>query len=185
MKSFRLLTVACLLALAPLGHAQDSSAPAASDLKGQMSASEFKAAGLDKLSADELAALNTWLDRKVGAQTAAAVAVAREETRAESAQAVAAAKEEGRQEVVTQNRGFFDFGTKEPIEANLQGEFRGFGKGQTYTLDNGQVWEQTDSATMAGVRKTNPQVSIKPGALNVWYMKIKGYNTTAKVRRIK
>ena len=38
-----------------------------------MSADEFKAAGLDKLSAQELAALNDWLQRKVGQETAKAV----------------------------------------------------------------------------------------------------------------
>ena len=39
-----------------------------------MSAGEFKAAGLDKLSADELAALDAWLARREAAATAAGVA---------------------------------------------------------------------------------------------------------------
>ena len=94
-------------------------------LQEQMTASEFRAAGLDKLSADELAALNRWLERRVGEQTAAAVEQAREE---------------GRQEVVTKNRGFFHFGSEEPIQSTIAGEFRGFGKGRRYTLANGQVW---------------------------------------------
>lgn len=144
------------------------------DLQQQMSSAEFKAAGLDKLSAGELATLNRWLQGKVEAATTQAVAAVREE-----------AREEGRQEVIVKNRGFFDFGSSEPVTGVLQGEFRGFGQGRTYTLENGQVWEQTDSTVVSGVRKQSPKVSIKPGVMGVWYMKVEGVNTQAKVRRTK
>ncbi len=162
-----LLTAA--LALAPVFAAQ-AQRVVDGDLQQQMSAEEFKAAGLDKLSAGELAALNAWLQGKVQQATATAVEQAREE---------------GRQEVIVKNRGFFDFGSKDPIEARLEGEFRGFGKGRQYTLDNAQVWEQTDDASVAGVRKQAPAVKIAPGLLNVWYLQVEGLNTRAKVRRIK
>ena len=92
------------------------------DLQQQMSPTEFKAAGLDKLSAAELATLNRWLQGKVEAATT---------------QAVAAAREEGRQEVIKKNRGFLDFGSSEPIESTLQGEFRGFGQGRRFLLRTG------------------------------------------------
>ena len=99
--------------------------------------------------------------------------------------AVEQAREEGRQEVIVKNRGFFDFGSKDPIQANLEGEFRGFGKGRQYTLDNGQIWEQTDDARAGGVHKQSPMVRITPGLMNVWYLQIDGLNTRAKVRRTK
>lgn len=140
------------------------------DLQQQMSTEQFKAAGLDKLSTEELAALNDWLQGKV--QQAATSAVEQ-------------AREEGRQEVIVANRGFYDFGSNEPIVGKLEGEFRGFGKGRQYTLDNGQVWEQTDDATAAGVRKQAPAVRITPGIINVWYLQVDGLNTRAKVRRTK
>ena len=95
------------------------------------------------------------------------------------------AREEGRQEVIVKNRGFFDFGSKEPINAVLPGEFRGFGKGRVYVLDNGQQWEQTDAVSVSGVRRQDPKVSISPGIIGVWYMKVEGINTQAKVRRVK
>ncbi len=172
MKIRSFLFFAALSAMAPLAWAQTAAGNAqAGDLKQQMTAEEFKAAGLDKLSPAELAALNAWLQRKVGAETAAAVEQAREE---------------GRKEVVEKNRGFFDFGSSEPIVSSIVGEFRGFGpKGRSYTLENGQVWEQTEPASLAGARKTDPKVTIRPGVMGVWYMKIDGYNTQAKVRRIK
>ncbi|PPT77810.1 hypothetical protein XaplCFBP3122_03930 [Xanthomonas arboricola pv. populi] len=140
------------------------------DLQSQMSAEQFKAAGLDKLDAGELAALNDWLQGKVAK---------------EAAVVVEQAKEAGRQEVIVKNRGFYDLGSKEPIESTIVGEFKGFSKGRVYTLANGQDWEQTDAATLSGVRKEAPKVKIKPGLVGVWYLQIEGYNTQAKVRRVK
>ncbi|MGB3394078.1 MAG: hypothetical protein WA956_07985 [Stenotrophomonas sp.] len=170
MKTARLsfpLTALLLLAPAFNAHAQRV---VEGDLQQQMTAGEFKAAGLDKLSAAELAALNDWLQGKVQQATASAVEQAREE---------------GRQEVIVKNRGFFDFGSNEPIEATLTGEFTGFGKGRQYALDNGQLWEQTDDARVGGVRKQTPKVKITPGLMGVWYLQIEGLNTRAKVRRSK
>ena len=172
MKSLRIPFALLMLAFAPLALGQ--STPQAADVSQQMSADEFKAAGLQKLSAQELAALNTWLQRKVGQETATAVQAAKE-----------VAKEEGRTEVTEENRGFFDFGTSEPIASTIVGEFKGFANGRKYTLANGQVWEQTEPATLAGVKRTDAKVTIKPGMFNNWFMRIDGYNTAAKVRRIK
>ena len=169
MKSLRIPLVLMALDFAPLAWAQQSPA-LTENVEQQMSAEQFKAAGLDKLSPQELAALNAWLQHKVVQETA---------------KAVETAKEEGRKEVVEKSRGFFDFGTAEAIESNIVGEFKGFSNGKKYTLANGQVWEQVEPATLAGVRKTDPKVSIKPGIFNSWFLKIEGYNTSAKVRRIK
>ena len=140
------------------------------DLQQQMSPTEFKAAGLDKLSAAELATLNRWLQGKVEAATT---------------QTVAAAREEGRQEVIKKNRGFLDFGSSEPIESTLQGEFRGFGQGRRYVLQNGQEWEQIDATHYSGGRKEAPNVSMRPGVMGAWYMKVDGVNVQPKVRRTK
>ena len=168
MRPIRALTLATLIALSAPAVAQD-----APPLQQAMSAEEFRAAGLDKLSPEELARLNAWLDRRVEQQATAAVAAAVEQ-----------ARDEGRREVVEKNRGFFHFGSQEPIEANVVGEFTGFGSRKRYTLDNGQVWQQVDSATLAGVRKDNPRVRIRPGALGTWWMGVDGYNTQAKVQRV-
>ena len=169
MKLLRIPFALALLALSPLAWAQPAT-PLTANVEQQMSADEFKAAGLDKLSAQELAALNAWLQNKVVQETTKAVEVA---------------KEEGRKEVKEKNRGFFDFGSDEVIQSNIVGEFKGFANGRKYTLANGQVWEQVESASLEGVRKTDPKVSIKPGLFNNWFMRIDGYNTAAKVRRIK
>lgn len=180
MLRFRPLAVVAALALACIARPALAQV-ATTDLQTQMTPEQFKAAGLDKLSAKELSKLNAWLQGKMQEESAQAAEQARKET----VQQLEKAKEEGRQEVIVKNRGFFDFGSSEPITAHLAGDFDGFAKGNRYTLDNGQVWEQSEAASLAGVHKTNPSVSIKPGIGGVWYMKIDGYNTAAKVRRIK
>jgi len=190
-----------LAAFASVANAQSSAGTATA----QMTPEEFKAAGLHKLSPEELAVLNEWVRRQqAGAAGTPAAPVAPAAPGAAPLPADAAvgaaatalsaseierireeAREEGRQEVKEKNRGFFDFGSEEPIKSTLVGEFRGFDKGNRYTLANGQVWEQVEPARLEGVKRTDPAVTIKPGLLNVWFLRIDGYNTPAKVRRIK
>lgn len=162
--------LACTLFLFALPLVASAQRVVDGDLQQQMSPAEFKAAGLDKLSAQELTELNRWLQGKVEAASAVAMETAREE---------------GRKEVIEKHRGFTDFGSREPIVSVLPGEFRGFAQGRVYVLANGQHWEQTDSATAAGVRRQDPEVSIAPGIIGVWYMQVPGLNTRAKVKRVK
>ncbi|GHA88905.1 hypothetical protein [Cognatilysobacter bugurensis] len=157
----RLLAACAAVAFACSAFAQQP------PIERQMSPEQFKAAGLDKLTPGELVQLNAWLNRTVEEETAKAAS-------------------EAKRKVVNENRGFITFGSNEPIVGRIAGEFRGFGKGRSYTLENGQVWEQVDEARLAGVRKSNPAVRITPSVMgNVWYLAVEGSNTHAKVRRTK
>jgi hypothetical protein len=164
MLSTRTLAFTLLLAcMVPVAIAQTTQ-PA---IEKQMTADEFKAAGLDKLSADELAHLNTWLGRTIEVQTAKVAA-------------------DTKQKIEHESRGFFNFGSEEPIVDRIAGNFRGFAKGRIYTLQNGQVWQQTDDAVLPGIRLTDPDVKIRPALLgNVWYLSVSHYNTRAQVKRVK
>jgi len=166
----RVLTSILLLATL-VAHAQSP------DLRTQMGAADFKAAGLDKLSEAELAHLQAWLGREVSQRSEQATQQAVAEVRE-------SAREEGRREIVEQHRGFFHFGSDEPITSTINGEFNGFGKGRRYRLGNGQLWEQTDTATLAGVRRNEASVHIRPGTFGIWWMQVDGFNTRAKVKRI-
>lgn len=136
-------------------------------IEAQMTPEEFAAAGLDKLSAGELARLNAWLNRTIEGETTRATT----ETRAK---------------VAEENRGFSALGPSEPIEARISGGFDGFARNREYTLDNGQVWRQIDAATLAGVRRDSPSVRITPSVIGkAWYLTIEGYNTRAKVVRVR
>lgn len=165
-RAFHVLVLSiALFTLADAASAQDAASQR--PLQQEMSPEEFKAAGLDKLSAQELARLNAWLNRKI--DTAATQAAA-----------------QAQKKVKDDARGFFNFGSSEPIVSSIVGEFRGFQNGRKYTLANGQEWEQIEDASLVGVRKTDPKVRITPSVMgNVWYLAIEGYNTRAKVRRVK
>jgi hypothetical protein len=162
------LLVAAALVFAPaavLAQARADEAP----IQQQMTPEQFKAAGLDKLSAQELANLNAWLGKTLEVETQEAATQAKQEARKEQ-----------------QERRFMNFGAKKEIVAKLVGEFHGYSRGRTYTLDNGQVWVQTDSAELTGVHLTNPEVRIKPSVIGeAGYLRVPGAYSSATVRRIK
>lgn len=167
----RLLLVAVALACATPAIAQQG-------LQQRMSAEEFRAAGLDKLSAAELASLDRWLQRQVQEETTVAVERAVEQGREQGL-------EQARQQQPAPQTGpSAPAAPAGPVHTTINGEFAGFGRNQRYTLANGQIWEQTDATRLEGVRLSNPQVTVSPGMFGVWYMRIEGYNTRAKVRRI-
>ena len=161
----RLPALALALALFALPLA--ASAQQAKPIEQDMTPQEFKAAGLDKLSPDELAKLNAWLGRRIETATTTAEALTKDR-------------------IEHENRGFLPFGSSEPIEARLEGEFRGFQRGREYTFDNGHVWRQVDDTMLVGVRRSNPVVKLTPSRIGrVWYMAVEGSNTRAKVERVR
>lgn len=158
----RLLALALLLPMA--------SAALAQKIEQQMSYEQFKAAGLDRLSPEQLANLNAWLEGRLQVETAKAAEVA---------------KAEAKQETQEDRRGLFSTESREPVTGKLAGGFEGFGKGRQFTLDNGQVWRQIDDASLSA-KLASPQVRITPSIMGgAWYLSVEGYNTRAKVQRVK
>lgn len=140
-----------------------------SSLEERMTYNEFRAAGLEKLSAEELAALNAWL-RKDLPQVAASAAPAAQP--------------------IEDRRGFpssaADQGPQGNVVSRIVGEFHGWTDKQRFTLENGQVWQVKDSrASLAGVKLLNPTVTFNRSKISGWYMSVEGYNSRAKVERIK
>lgn len=141
-----------------------------SSLEERMSHADFKAAGLDKLSPEELAALNEWLRQRGAAEAASAPAVA------------AAAPAQSRD-----RRGFSSLDeSHEPIVTRIPGEFTGWqGSGKLIEFENGQVWKVEDPAAKLAVKLSNPLAVIRPGVLNAWFLKVEGYNAQARVIRVR
>jgi hypothetical protein len=130
-----------------------------STLEERMTYAEFQAAGLEKLTPEELAALNSWLAGKSSIAATPSV----------------------------DTRGF-DSRTNEDgaVVSSVKGPFNGWkGKGDRIMLTNGQIWEITDSSSRLSVSLQDPTVIVEPGILNSWYLKVDGYNTRARVKRIK
>jgi hypothetical protein len=154
--------LAITLALAlPLAAAAQSSSTFSS-LEERMSAADFRRAGLDKLTAEELAALNAWLQAR--------------ENPAPSASA------EDRAGFDSGN--FFSASGPDRIESTVTGSFKGWERaGDLITLANGQVWRITDSSTRLRVDLSNPRVTIERNAMGGWQLRVEGYNTRARVAR--
>ena len=130
-----------------------------STLEERMTYAEFKAAGLEKLTPEELAALNAWLAGKSSIAATPAEDTRGFEGRASSAGAVM---------------------------STINGPFKGWkGKGDRFTLANGQVWEVTDSGSRLSVSLENPTITIERGMLDAWFLRVEGYNARARVKRIK
>ena len=152
-------------------------------LQDLMSASEFRAAGLDKLSGSELTALNGWLYGYVTQQREIAAEVAVEE----AIDAVAPSGERGfGLETVTDAIGrIFEDRTPEEIISTIPGRFRGWSGTRTrFELANGQIWRQAEEDTFV-TNKTDPTVQIKRGMFGSYFLSLEGYGSRVKVERVK
>jgi hypothetical protein len=173
MRAVHSVLIAAALAAAVPAFAQQTR------IEDRLTAAEFRDAGLGKLSDVELARLNELLARGA-APPAAAVATPDVEAR------IAQAREEGRREAtVAAKPAVRPAESREPVESTIPGAFTGFARGREYTLANGQVWRQTDNASIAGARGQDVGVRVRPGLLSVWWMQVDGYNAQAKVERVR
>lgn len=164
---YRAVFVFCFSVMCTLAVANDDN-----QVQDQMTPTQFKAAGLDKLTPDELANLNAFINGQL------------EETAEEVAKTAV-------EEHKKNNIGFLDsmFGGEAvpDIQSNIEGMFKGWQGKTRVTLANGHVWEQLSGSgeLVGGVRAENPNITISQGAMGAWWAKIDGYNTKVKVKRIK
>jgi hypothetical protein len=143
-----------------------------SSLEEQMSGKEFSAAGLEKLTPEELGALNNWIRRHSVATL----------PQAGGFDSSATAGGGGDQ------RGFENQGTGEversTIKSRLIGSFSGWDGNAIFTLENGMIWEQVDKDKSYIPEVQNPEVTIEPGRFKRWRLSIDGYNAECKVVRV-
>lgn len=144
------------LAAAPILHAQQSF----SSLEERMSSAEFKAAGLDKLSPEELQTLDDWLRTH----------------------------DTGTTRIVTPSgRPVFypNESARTEVQGHLVGHFAGWSGASVFTLDNGQVWKQAESGGATCPERDNPGVTLKPMLLGSWLMYVEGCGQSVRVQRIR
>jgi hypothetical protein len=182
-----ILAVAC----AATAYGQDS-------FTKSLSPADFQAAGLNKLTPEELAALDALV---LGRQTGA-VAKAKEETKIETTkvvteqvrqqvtqqvtlqvtQKVKAEDQQAEQkkpmstEIIEKLKVVLKPGTQieyTTLDAEILPPFNGWEKGTVFTLTNGQRWVVTDDGQYWSPRKTTPvHARIEPGALSAFFMEI-------------
>lgn len=171
---FRISLLGGLLA-AMLGQHAQASAP----IEQQMSPTEFKAAGLDKLSAAELAALNAWLSRSQSAPPAVAAQPSRP---APAVRPEDVAVPEG-YALVRSGPGL-DENDRTPVESHIAGTFTGWSGNTRFRLANGQVWEQVDRSSVRVKPREQVAVRIAPRVMGTWRMKAEGVGQWVQVKRV-
>lgn len=170
---------ALLTALLLAGPYTATTADEFSTLEERMSAAEFKAAGLDKLSAAELAQLNAWIDRELKLPAASAQATAA----SAPASAAAASAPAAAAPASADMRGFDLNAGRSEIRSEIVGSFTGWSGRTVFRLANGQVWQQSENDAFA-VNLESPGVVIEPAAFGTWLLKVDGYNRSVRVKRI-
>lgn len=139
-----------------------------------MTGKEFMAAGLEKLSPQELAALNDWIRRHSVATLDTPTAAATTTTAAATATTASADR-----------RGLSkDADDETPIRSAIVGEFDGWDGQTVFKLENGMIWVQDDNDTFYVRDLENPVAVIEPGMFNSWHLHVEGYRSKTKVRRI-
>ena len=159
------VAIVCL-ALAAAGQAE---------IQNQMTQEEFEQAGLGKLSKQELAFLNRWLEQ--GSQTAP---VAKPPPPA--VPAVDPEERFGMEQVRQPDPAPEQ--VPERITARIQGEFRGWSGQTIFRLDNGQVWQQRVGGRYRSRKLENPSVAIEKGTFG-YYLKVLDLDRSIGVRRVR
>ena len=142
------------LLLAPIVAAE--SPPGVREL---MTADEFRAAGLERLSPSELEALDGWLLRYTARQTS--------ELRQDS--------ELVREEVRRVER--------EGIRTRISGEFLGWDGDTLFRLENGQVWKQRLPGQWS-YRANAPEVELRKNFMGYWMLRVLDADRAVGVTRV-
>jgi len=123
-------------------QAEDKSFPGIEEI---MSSEQFSEAGLDRLSAEELKALNAWLVR----YTAGEADIMRQHS-----------------EEVRQASKDVD------IRSRIKGDFNGWSGETIFRLENGQVWRQRLSGRYSYKGPPNPEISIGRNFMGFYMMTV-------------
>lgn len=159
----KLYLILVLLFLSGTATAQQ----AFSTLEEQMTGKEFSQSGLEKLTPEELAALNNW----IRSRSLATVAAGTPGTA-----------------ISTDGRGFENQAIRDmdrtTITSRLVGTFTGWDGQTTFKLENGMIWQQADKDKFFIRAVQNPVVIIEPGMFKTWRLSVEGYESKCRVERI-
>ncbi|HYC69920.1 MAG TPA: hypothetical protein VEB66_01855 [Opitutaceae bacterium] len=179
-------------------------APAQGDFTAIMTAEERTAAGLDKLTPEELARLRAVVERYKAGEVAVVrqraaeeVAVVRREADAVVAQVQAAAeKARDAKPAAEKKPGWLKAlvtlqevaerpDEQEAFEARLATEFQGWRRNMTFTLDDGSRWQVIGDDDYVSPPRPTPRVRIRPGLLGSYWMEVEGVRPRVKVKPLK
>jgi len=152
-----------------------------STLEERMTGREFRDTGLHKLTEEELAALNRWIELRSLAENELA-----ERFAAEAETPTIPSSSSSVPDETDDRRGFLtDQPDREPIRTRIDGSFSGWSGNTRFELENGMVWEQIEAGRFSIGRVDNPEVVISPGLLGTWRLSLEGYSSAVRVRRVR
>ena len=129
------------------------------DVRALMTADEFKAAGLERLSPSELEALNRWLLRFTARQASE----------------------------LRQHSGFIEQEIRkveqEGVRTRIVGEFHGWDGDTIFRLENGQVWKQRLPGNWH-YRASTPEVELSKNFMGYWMLRVLEADRAVGVTRI-
>lgn len=71
------------------------------------------------------------------------------------------------------------------LESTLISEFKGWGAGTEFRLENGQIWRVTEGKYWSPLEPAGKKVSIYPGALGSFFIEIEGVKPTPRVMNVR
>lgn len=166
-------------------------------LEQEMSPADRARTGVDRLSVEQRAALDAWLRQRLEAGAVAPASTAPPSTAASAVPSAAAAQSAApaatpastaaaaRQALNDPSQiGFSHYtGEREEFTARVTGTFRGWTGRTLFRLDNGQVWQQSESGSYE-ITLDNPEVRLRPKAMGSWMLVLKHNNRGVRVRRV-
>jgi hypothetical protein len=160
-------------------------AAAGGDFGQTLTPEEMRAAGLAKLTPEELARLETLVQRYKAGDSAATP------TAPQAQQGLPAAKSAKLLPawvgaLLTLERTGSRPDKTDVMESRLKGNFSGWSGRTSFRLDNGQLWSQVngESYLYAPTLKT-PKVKIYPASFGTFWLEIEGVNERCRVKPVK
>jgi hypothetical protein len=145
-------------------------------------ADQFAAAGLNKLTPEELARLEKIIaDREqIGTKETTAITAAKPvntETKPSGPGWLRA--------LVTLQETSEKPDAAEAIVTRLAGDYEGWTGKTVFRLENGQVWQQVGGSERIDDKRTAPTVKIYPGMMGSYWLEVEGVRERVKVRPVK
>lgn len=171
MRRARLRSAVCVV-LGMFLLAGSAAGEAAKSRLEQLMGPKFREAGLDRATPEQIAILEQFM-----IEHAAELRALTPASDTASAAAVVAAEP-----ARARNTEKKSAGNNERVSSRIPGAFRGWRPGMTLTLENGQRWRIVDDSTLTTRAMENPVVTIEPGMLGTWWLRVDGYNSAARVK---
>ena len=149
----------------------------------QLTPEQRAAAGLERLSPAQREALDQLVAHFAKDGASRAVEVAKEKAREEGrAEARAAAQEKKKATIGLPPR---EDDETEVVRTRIVGDFRGWTGHTTFTLENGQVWQQETPENRFFPKMVDPEIEIRPSKFGGWKMTLLKEGLWIRVKRIR